>query len=162
MFVHGNYLSLFERTLTEKYFLSSTVYSLDCFLCPDRGSWLINSLLVLIPKIMAICLFCPHLSLCQWVSSGGLSFLAVVDCSVVHRAAWSSCSCEILWFSSKAWAGLHELHGALTAPSCAVSEANLRAHLCPWVHTGVSAWVQRSVSVICSMVLFWAAALELS
>lgn len=68
-----------KRTLTEKDFLSSMMYSLDCFLCLERGSCLINSLLVFVPKIVAISIFCPHLSLCQQVGSGGLGFLTVMD-----------------------------------------------------------------------------------
>lgn len=131
--MHSNYLS----PLTEKDFFSSTVYSLDSLLCPERGSCLINSLLAFVPEIVAISLFCPHFPLCQQVCSGGLGFLTVLGCWVIHRAAWSSYSCEILWFSSKPWAGLYELHGALPASSWAGSEASSQAWLCPWVHTEV-------------------------
>lgn len=78
--MHGNYLSPLNKTLTEKYFLSSMVDRLDSFLCPETNSCLINSLLVFVPKIVEISLFCPYLSLCQQVGSGGLGFVTVMGC----------------------------------------------------------------------------------
>lgn len=77
--MHGNYLSPLKRTLIEKYFLSSTVYNLDCFLCPEGGSCLINSLLIFVPKILVLSIFGPCLSPCQQVFSGGLGFLTVME-----------------------------------------------------------------------------------